>query len=162
MSNPYQTAIDAANEFIAQAYDVRKDFLDDIPPHDDVVALYEELRRTRNGLDRLDVLLGNSIRLKAKAENLKAKCAGDVEDAEIEVSEQKSNKSDYQSARDSGVALNAKTIGQRRKLRQATEAYVEVLAAVDIIRGFYRNLDSRRLDLTSGLKIVSFISVYEK
>ena len=54
MSNqPYQNIIDVSADLITRAYAVRKEFTGDDAKYDDLVALYEDLRLLRNGLDRL-------------------------------------------------------------------------------------------------------------
>lgn len=162
MTDVFKNIADVAADLITQAYTIRKEFVNDISSHNDIVFLYEELRKTRNGLDRLEVLLSDSMRLKALAETQKNKATWDVEDAEIRVSEQKVPKADYQSARDAGVTLNAKTLTERKVLRKATEAFTEAQTAVDIIRNFHRGLDSRRRDIDLAMKATTFVSAYEK
>lgn len=43
----------------------------------------------------------------------------------ITTTEQKNSKSEYHSAREAGISINAKTLVERKKLRQATEAFTE-------------------------------------
>lgn len=163
MSNPHQNILDLSADLLTRAYEVHKEFAHDIPRYDDLVNLYEELRLTRNGLDRLEVLLNDSIRLRARVENMKSVRQGNLEDAEIKVStQQKSPKNEFQSARDAGVSLNAKTISERRDLRQITEAFTEVKATVDIIKNFHYAMNGRRRDLDAAMKISTFVSAYER
>ena len=102
------------------------------------------------------------MRLKAKAEILKQRAVADVEDAEVEAIGQKNPKSDFQSARESGIMMNTKTLTQRKVLRQASEAFVEASSAVDIVRNFHRGLDGKRSDIIAAMRSVTFLSSYEK
>lgn len=163
MSNQaYQNIIDVSADLITRAYAVRKEFTGDDAKYDDLVALYEDLRLLRNGLDRLEVILSDSMRLKAKAEILKQRAVADVEDAEVEAIGQKNPKSDFQSARESGIMMNTKTLTQRKVLRQASEAFVEASSAVDIVRNFHRGLDGKRSDIIAAMRSITFLSSYEK
>lgn len=165
MSSVYQGIYDTLSDLLIRAYDIRKEYAvttEFSETLDTPVELYDKLKLCRNGLDRLEVILNDAIRLKARVDRLKIAKQGEVEDAEVKVVSTNSKAKDYQAAVDRKIEVNAKTISERRALRQVTEVSVEAQATVEVIRNMHRGLDAHRNGLNSGLRAITVISSLER
>ena len=163
MANPHQNILDLLADYITRAYAVRKEFLgEELDANETVVELYDKMKQFRNGLDRLETILNDCLRLKAKVEIMKSVRQGEVEDAEVKVSQTSGKPDKYQAARDRNIDINAKTIVERKALRQISEVVIEAHATVEVVRNMHRGLDSHRRDIETALRAYSVASSLER
>lgn len=163
MGNPYQNILDTLSDSIVRAHHIRKGYMsEDATGQETALEIYEKMRLYRNGLDQLELILNACIRLKAKVDVIKATKAGEVEDAEIKIVDTSAKAEKFQVARDRNIDINAKTIAERKALRQITEVAVEAQAAVDVVRNMHRGLDSAKRDLEVALRAITVITSLER
>lgn len=154
----------ALSDLLIQSTEIRNSYMQDdsvVAEIEDVGSLYKKFMEFRNGLDRLENLLNQAIRIKAKVDNMYAEACYNIEDAEVElVDKKKSN--DYQSSRDRSIEINAATITERRASRRLSKLLTEARATVQVISNHHKGLESSKRDLETRMRALSFISPYEK
>lgn len=153
----------ALSDIILKSTQIRNSYMgeDDVVAEiEDVESLYRKFVRFRNGLDQVEQLLNNAIRIKSKVDNMYAQSCYAIEDAEVELVTKKTN--DYQSSRDRNIEVNAATITQRRASRRLKDIQTEARATVQVVTNHHKGLESSKADLQTRLRALSFISSYEK
>jgi len=124
-------------------------------------ALYDNLKSGRHVVDRLEYILVQTMLAKSRIDQMKAQCAAEVEDAEIDVSAQRAT-NDFTSARDRGIEVNTKTITQRRKLRKITELALQASSVLEAIKTMHRGADSYRRDIDTRLRAITISTALER
>jgi len=155
--------LSALSDILIQSTEIRNSYLEDdsvVGEIEDVGDLYLRFKQFRNGLDRIENLLNQSIRIKAKADNMYAESCYDIEDAEVQLVDKKTQ--DYQSSRDRSIEINAATITERRASRRLSKLLTEARATVQVISNHHKGLESSKRDLETRMRALSFISPYEK
>jgi hypothetical protein len=155
--------LSALSDILIKSTEIRNSYMEDdsvVAEIEDVGNLYYKFKEFRNGIDRLEGLLNQAIRIKAKADNLYAESCYNIEDAEVELVGKKTN--DYQSSRDRNIEINAATITQRRASRKVEKLRTEARATVQVVGNHHRGLEGSRRDLEVRLRALSFISPLEK
>lgn len=142
------------NAVVTDAYEVRQTLTSDSYNGDTETpeSLYDALKYTRHVTDRLEHGLVQALLLKARIDKLNASARADVEDAEVSVS---LSRNDFVSSRERNIEVNAKTMSQRRIVRQTTDLLTDATSVVESVRVMHRGADSHRREIDTRLRAIT-------
>ena len=124
--------------------------------------LVEYLLDVRRRQDRVEELLGRSMRHKVATQRTldEAKTAAEEEWDRVAVANKNAN--DYTSAKERAAEANLATLDLRRQVRKAEDALAVANELVEQLRLAHRGLDSTRQDIHTILRALSFESSLER
>lgn len=125
------------------------------------------LADVRQRLDRVDTLLSNTIRLRARAYRMLATVKAEAEDAWDAAAMKRraapvQRGDEFYSAREREAEANLATLDKRIGVRKATEVAHLCDEAHDVIRIHHRGLDRVRADVLALLRAAQFESHLER
>jgi hypothetical protein len=131
-------------------------------PHELLDALYD----VRVRLDRVEQILSQAQRLRARARDAAASAEALAEEAWDRAAQQARNspvsRDDYSSARERAAEANLAVLTERRTARAASALASYVDNQVDVLRTANRGLDGLRHDLLAALRAFQIESSLER
>ena len=121
---------------------------------DSVSTMHASLLAARRALDRLEAIVADVGRLRARARARVAEAKDEFDEATIQAM-QKSKIGEYSSAEERRMTYKAASFDQFRALRQAEKQEALISEVYDYCYMRYRGLDGARKDLDTRIRLIT-------
>lgn len=147
-------------------------FQGELPTFDaDPAELVAALQDIRRRLDRVEELVARGLRLKGRADRLRALTTAQAEDAwDKKIDELRGtrrgpvsrDRDEYSSAKERYAEANLATLDLRAAARQANDTANQVSSHVELLKHLQRGLDGTRHDINTALRTLAFESTLDR
>lgn len=131
---------------------------------DSPAELHQSLLHVRSNLDRLERILADLMRMRARVANLEADHQAAFDDAWNKAvgSASLGRGFDDPAPRERYAAYSDKTTTEQFELRRTQRAVRDIQVVLEIVRTYHRGLDSLRRDIGTRMSILTFESSLER